>query len=188
MLAILLTHAEAEKVKSGQFRALSDKGRDQISELARRFPDVVTSIAVSDVGSGFTIGNILSSPAARCVESVLLLAHAVRELTSSSDLEIRHRLKEKRGGQLSGADLVSVLDETAAAAALICTHGDLAGALPSSATVRAEYAKGGFFEVRPVLTIVSYERGSKWDEARVLYCSSPSIDWKPCLKENEPRD
>src|SRR5829696_2748572 len=92
----------------------------------------------------YAIGEIISSPLARCVETALRFSDAMKDLTETSEIRVRDRLREQRAGQLSAGDLVSLLDDTTSAAALICTHGDLAGALPMSATLKRGYSTDGW--------------------------------------------
>ena len=172
MFAIFLTHAEANDVKRPRFRSLTDLGRAQTKVSATRFVEIVEQFIPALVSGQLTVGEILTSPAARCVESALVFADGIRDLTSTSAVRIRDRLCEKREGRLSPGDVVSILDDTAAQAVLLSTHGDLAGALPASATVRSEFNDKGWFKVRPVFAVVEYERGSRWNEAKVLACQS----------------
>lgn len=115
-------HAEAQIVQKPCFRTLSDQGASK----------------------QFAIAEIISSPMARCVETALRFSDAVKDITATSEVRVRDRLKEQRAGQLSAGDLVSVLDETISQAVLICTHGDLAGALPINATLDAKYNDKGW--------------------------------------------
>jgi phosphohistidine phosphatase SixA len=173
MFAIFLTHAEARSVKSPLFRSLTEPGRVQIAQMASHFLDVVGQLIPSIASGELAVGEILTSPSARCVESALLFADGIRDLTSTSEIRIRDRLREQREGQLSAGDVVSVLQDTVSPVVLMCTHGDLAGALPASATIQSEFNnKGWFKDVRPVLAVVEYERGAKWNEAKVLLCTS----------------
>jgi hypothetical protein len=174
MFAIFLTHAEARSVKRPLFRSLTEPGRAQIDQRASRFLEVVGQLSPGIASGELTVGEILTSPSARCVESALLFADRIRDLTSTSEIRVRDRLREQREGQLSAGDIVSVLEDTVSPVVLMCTHGDLAGALPASATIQPEFNDKGWFrdDVRPVLAVVEYERGSKWNEAKVLLCTS----------------
>ena len=177
MFAILLTHAEARPAKKPHFRSLTELGRNQIAQTASHFLEVVDQFVAGLGSDQLTIGEVLTSPAARCVESALCFADGIRDMTSTSDLRIRDRLREKRDGQLSPGDVVSVLEDTVSSVVLLCTHGDLAGALPAGATVKAEFNDKGWFTVRPVLALVEYERGSRWNEAKVHFCHSLIGNW-----------
>jgi phosphohistidine phosphatase SixA len=181
MIAILITHAEAQRVESTRFRALSDQGRAQVDEMTTRFRTILANLKTSLTPGQITIGEILSSPLARCVETALRFATAINDLTTTSEIRVRDRLREQRAGRLSADDLVSVLDDTRSQAALICAHGDLAGALPGKANLSPEYSKEGWFQVRPVLVLVEYDRGSDWDNANVLCCESPANNWETLL-------
>jgi phosphohistidine phosphatase SixA len=181
MLAIILTHADAQKVDPRRFRALSEEGRAQVGETAARFRAIAGDLVPNLNSKQILIAEILSSPLARCVETVLRFSDAIQDFTTTSDIRISHRLREQRAGQLSAGDIVSVLDVTSSEVVLLCTHGDLAGALPVNAALGPEAAQDGWFKLRPVLTIVEYERGSKWEEAKVLCCESPANNWETLL-------
>jgi phosphohistidine phosphatase SixA len=173
MFAIFLTHAEARDVKTPRFRSLSEKGRTQIAEMASRFLELVGQLIPGIASGELAVGEILTSPSARCVESALLFADGIRDLMSASEIRVRDRLGIQGESPLSARDIVSVLDDTVSPVVLVCTHGDLAGALPIGATVKPVFNKGGWFkDIRPVLAVVEYERGSKWKEAKVLLCTS----------------
>jgi phosphohistidine phosphatase SixA len=172
MITIFLTHADAKIVKPDQFRALSKKGRADVEKLAIRFHEVVESIVPSLFSKEVSIGEIFSSPQARCVETVVQFADAIREFTSSSEIHVRRELN-KKPSPLSSLDVISVIDGTSSQAVLLCTHGDLVGALPRNATLRQDVVDNdGWFIPSPVLALVEYERKSDWDKAIVLWCGS----------------
>jgi phosphohistidine phosphatase SixA len=185
MLAIVLTHAEAQSVQKPCFRTLSDQGRIQVDAVAAQFRAIAATLAPELLSKRFAIAEIISSPMARCVETALRFSDAIKDITATSDVRVRDRLKERRAGQLSAGDLVSVLDETISQAVLICTHGDLAGALPANATLDSKYNNGGWFTIRPVLVVIEYERGSKWDDKKVLYCGSPANNWESLFTKQQ---
>jgi len=77
---------------------------------------------------------------------MLVIPHSSPRRHTVSKMSLTHvrdGLRKKRAGQLSAGDLVSVLDDTSSRAALICTHGDLANALPASTALKPEYDKDG---------------------------------------------
>jgi phosphohistidine phosphatase SixA len=183
MLAILLTHADAHRVERTRFRALSDQGRAQVDETAARFRTIIAKPDLDLSSDQLAIREIISSPLARCVETALRFSDAIKDFTETSEIRVRDRLREQRAGQLTAGDLVSVLDDISSPAALICTHGDLAGALPMSAALKPQYNTNGWFEgVRPVLVLVKYERGSEWNSANVLCCESPANYWETLME------
>jgi hypothetical protein len=181
MFTVFLTHAEARSVQRPQFRSLTEQGRAQIYDTAAHFRDVVEQLIPSMKSNHLTVGEILTSPSARCVESVLVFADATRDLMSTSEIRVRDRLREQREGQLSRGEVVSILDDTISPIVLVCAHGDLAGALPTDATIKPEFNDRGWFNIRPVLAIVEYERGSKWVDAKVLLCTSSASNWSSLL-------
>ncbi len=71
MLAILLTHADAQRVESTRFRALSDQDRAQVDETAARFRTIIADPDLNLSSDQLAIGEIISSPLARCVETAL---------------------------------------------------------------------------------------------------------------------
>lgn len=173
MIAIFLTHADARSVPWKTFRALTESGRDQIHETAKRFRDIADHIIPDWISGDLTVGEVLTSPAARCIESALLFADLIRDRVSTTEIRIRDRLREKREGQLSAGYLVSILDDTTSPVVLVCTHGDLAGALPTDVMIKAKYNdKGWFNKARPALAVVQYEREAKWTDAKLLMCAA----------------
>lgn len=169
MLLILITHADARRVTPPYiFRALTEEGRDQVVSASGRLRDLLPQIAPGFGEKTGAIGKIVSSPQARCVETVLLLADRIRDLTSDSEIHVSDRLKETDDG-LRAVDLVSVITEFPAEAALICTHGDLAGALPANITLHPDH-RDGWFASRPALVVIDYEQAEGWDGASVLAC------------------
>jgi phosphohistidine phosphatase SixA len=181
MLAVLLTHADAQKVESKRFRGLSDQGRNQVDELAYRFRTLAKNVIASRAIDQVIIEEVISSPLARCIETALCFSSAINDLTATSELRVHDRLREQLGGQLSARDLISVLDETVSEAVIICAHGDLAGALPPRTILKPEYNNKGWFTVRPVIVVVEYKRGSEWENAKILYCESPANKWETLL-------
>jgi hypothetical protein len=45
VLAIFVTHADAQKVEKPRFRALSDQGRAQVDEVVARFRTAIADVA-----------------------------------------------------------------------------------------------------------------------------------------------
>jgi len=172
MLALLLTHAEARRVAPKTFRSLSESGRNQVHEIANHVEQIFESAVCEIRFAELTIGEIHSSPAARCVESALLFADALRDRVSSAEIRVRDRLREQREGQLSASDLMSVLDDTTSPVVLLCTHGDLASSLPTKPVIKPEFNDKGWFKPRPVLALVQYNRGSDWSVAKLLACAA----------------
>jgi phosphohistidine phosphatase SixA len=175
MFAIFLTHADAKQVTPPAFRALTEAGRGQVALVARHFLSVMDDVIPGLSTAELAIGEVLTSPSARCVESALLFADSLLKYMSTSDIRVRDRLREQRHGQLSEGDLVSVLDDTTSPVVLACTHGDLAGALPANVAIKSEFNDRGWFKnARPVLAVVQYDRGSAWSDARLLMCDAIS--------------
>ncbi|MFD3003008.1 hypothetical protein ACFS7Z_21770 [Pontibacter toksunensis] len=182
MIVIILTHADAENVEPGQFRGLSHKGGVQVDEAASRFHSIVGKLVPELNSKQILISQILSSPMARCIETVLRFSNGVRGFTATSEIRIAHRLREQRYGQLSAGDIVSVLDDTSSEVVLLCTHGDLAGALPVNAEFKPEVVKDGWFKSRPVLTIMEYDPKTKWEYAKILGCEAKENNWETLLQ------
>jgi len=180
VLAVVVTHADAESPDESPLRALSDQGRTEVDETAARFRTIIADLAPHLSSDRFAIGEIISSPLVRCVETALRFSDAIKDLTKTSEMRLDDRL---RAGNLSADRLVSVLDGTKSPAVLLCTHADLAGTLPANATLKPGYsdADGWFQRMRPVLVVIEYERHSEWDNANVLCCESPANNWEPLL-------
>jgi phosphohistidine phosphatase SixA len=185
MLLIIITHAEARSVEPRHsYRGLTENGREQVKRAAAEFYKMLPTIAPTLDGTTQAIGKIVSSPLARCLETVLLFADELQPLTKTSEVYISDQLKEKRGEQLKPDDLVAVAAGARDEVILIGTHGDLAGALPlSTRLIDDAYAKDkSFFNLRPVVVVVDYEPGTPWESARVLYCHGyKDSPWKDLL-------
>jgi hypothetical protein len=69
---------------------------------------------------------------ARCIETVMLFADELRDLTKTSEISVNDHLKEKRGEQLKPGNLVAALEGVKEGVILIGAHGNLAGVLPLS--------------------------------------------------------
>ncbi len=171
MHMICVSHAEARVVDPPFiFRALTEQGRREMRAAAagvrERLEEVVPALAAGEAG----IGRIVSSPLARCVESLLVFADELQDLTKTSEIECDVRLRERRGCRLLPDELVSVVNAKPVSVALLGTHGDLAGALPRRTGLREEAAHEGWFAKRPVVAVLEYEPHTPWDSARVTFC------------------
>jgi len=179
MFVILLTHADARMVEPRYaMRGLTEDGRKDVKRAAWRFRELVPEIDPALHEKSLVIGKIVSSPLARCLETVIVFAKELSDFTKTSEIWVSERLREKRGEQLTADDLAAVVDEGEVAVMLLGTHGDLAGALPCSAPLDRDkensegknLIQGAWFGPRPVLVLVEHEPGVPWDSAQVLCC------------------
>jgi hypothetical protein len=115
------------------------------------------------------------------------LRRYISDFTATSEIRVRDRLREQRSGQLSAANVVSVLDDTLSQVSLVlvCTHGDLAGAIPTSAIVDSKYTKGGWFTIRPVLVVVEYDRDLSGTTRRYCVASRRALNWGTLLIKDQ---
>lgn len=183
MWLICITHASARDVAPRHiFRGLSEAGRDEVKTAVVEFQKTLPAVAPALGSEALAIGKIVTSPMARCLETVLLFADELRAFTKTSEIHVSEQLKERRGEQLRPDDLVAVVENERASVILLGTHGDLAGALPLSATLASDASDKGFFTSRPVVVVINYEPGTSWESARVLYCQGyKSQTWRNLL-------
>ncbi|MFN2224511.1 MAG: hypothetical protein PVH65_00995 [Chloroflexota bacterium] len=162
MFITCITHADARN-KQHAFRGLTEAGWQEVNGAANHFR------ALTNVDELPHIGAIVSSPKARCLETVVLLAKALSDfgLVDASEVQVDAGLK---AGSIAGDELPDLAGRFAARHLLVSGHADLAKALPAHFRLGAGAAKDGWFSTRPVLFTVEYEPGQPWEEARVLYC------------------
>ncbi|MFD2070122.1 phosphoglycerate mutase family protein [Azotobacter chroococcum] len=179
MLIICITHADARRTKASHiFRSLTEQGREEVRHAANRFQELAMRILRDQYDKKLSIERILSSPKARCIETALLFADELRDLTKTSDISISEKLDEKQDGILTSEDLVSVIRNENSQAILIACHGDLANALPPSA-LRSQENQGGWFKQRPVFALIDYDPEAGWESAKVLCCEGyEASPWK----------
>jgi phosphohistidine phosphatase SixA len=181
MLVVLMTHGDRRKsVSRSVFGGLSEQGRAEVKSAANRFWELRKRHARELDGDKFAIEKVVSSPMARCVETAVLFAKELNEFTNSpkaqgsphvSELHLRQELKEKQYPErLARQDLAAVIDGESVGAMLVCTHGDLAGALPSTVELAPDSQDGGWFELRPVVACVEVEPATGFENAQVLCC------------------
>ena len=156
--AYLVRHAKAGDRKTWS----GDDGSRPLSKSGRR-----QARALVCVLSSRPIERIVSSPAARCVDTV-------RPLSEQRGLPIESREELLEGASLSG--LLGLLDEVRSTAAVLCGHGDL---IP--AAIEHLEARGAF-----VRSERGWKKGSVWvlvREAgmvvRATYVPPPDVDPKP---------
>jgi phosphohistidine phosphatase SixA len=179
MLVILISHADRRKsVSRSVFGGLSDQGRAEVESAANRFWALRNRHARELDGNKLAIEKVVSSPMARCVETAVLFAKELSEFTNSppaegsphvSEIHLRQELKEGPE-RLTREDLAAVIDHERVGAMLVCTHGDLAGALPRTAELGANTQDGGWFKLRPVIALAKVEPGASFHDAQVLCC------------------
>ncbi len=162
MLLTGITHASARDKKEHPFRGLTEKGWEEVRGAAAGFKEWIGD-------DPLPIDSVVSSPKARCIETAVLFAKAISDyrLIATSEIQVNAGLK---AGSIQGGELVELVNSTGAKHLLVSAHADLVQALPPSANLVPEAAKGGWFTTRPVLFTVDYIPGEPWDRARVLYC------------------
>lgn len=165
MFVTCITHADARD-KKHIFRGLTENGWREVESAARRFRVLHEEVVPS-------IGTIVSSPKARCLETAVLFAKALSdfELLNASEIQVDDRLK---AGSIAGDELPELVGSVKTEHLLVSGHADLAKALPAGFNLAPGSAKDGWFSTRPVLFTIEYEVGRPWHKARVLYCEGYS--------------
>jgi phosphohistidine phosphatase SixA len=181
MLVVCITHAEARDPEEHVFRGLTESGREQTKGAATRLRELLPDIAPALGDKPLTIEKVVSSPKARCVETVLLLAKQLSEFITTNEIHISDRLKF--GKMKEPRNLVDEVSEAKVEAMIVGTHASLACALPRSAKLPPDKLdEEGCFEQRPVLVVIDREPGMPWESAQVLYCEGYSgSSWENLL-------
>lgn len=179
MLVILITHGDRRKsISRSVFGGLCDQGRTEVKSAANRFWALRNRHAKELDGNKLAIEKVVSSPMARCVETAVLFAKELSEFTNSPQAKVGphvseiHLCQELKEGpeKLTCQDLAAVIDRESVGAILVCTHGDLAGALPPTVELSATSQDGGWFKLRPVIALVKVEPDTGFQNAQVLCC------------------
>ncbi|NCF64529.1 MAG: hypothetical protein GWP61_01055 [Chloroflexi bacterium] len=160
MYITCITHADARDKKAHPFRGLTEQGWREVERTAERFRELIDDETPK-------IKVVVSSPKARCVETALLFAKAVSDLTSTSEIQLDASLK---AGSIGGHELFDLANSVKGKHFLVSAHADFARTLPEQARMIPEAAKGGWFTTRPVLILIKYEAGESWNSAKVLAC------------------
>lgn len=187
MFLICITHADARFVPPGQFRALTSNGRDGVVNAARHFEQDGLSLIIDQ---HLRIDAIVTSPEARCAETVLVFADALREHTTTSQVEIDRRLMPT--GSTINKDALEEVATTHSAvqgrkAVVVGLHADLLFALPDSNIIPHKYRAQkdpNYFGQGPVIAVIMHDPRNPWSDAKVKYCRGP-IDtrWQDLLAE-----
>jgi Histidine phosphatase superfamily (branch 1) len=177
MMVIAITHADAV---SRNPRSLSAGGRQQALLAARRMRELV--------GNAISLGAVLSSPSARCLETAIIVAREFGETTKEDGiydgrLNVCSHL-EAANIPRTPADLSAALSSINGneswenRAALVAVHADLANMLSESCTFDTEVAFDGWFRVRPVLAWFLYteSRAPEVSSCETLECGC----WVSC--------
>lgn len=160
MLITCITHADARDKKKHPFRGLTEQGWQEVNSAAEQFRELIDEETP-------IIETIVSSPKARCVETAILFAKAVSELTATSEIQLDPGLE---AGTVRGGELFYLAKDIQVQHLLVSGHADLARTMPPHVELVSEAAKDGWFTTRPVLFQIEHEAGNSWDKARVLYC------------------
>ena len=159
MLITCITHAAA-RGKKYPFRGLTEKGWQEVDSAAERFMSLIGEESPK-------IEAVVSSPKARCVETAILFAKAISELTSTSEIKLETDLK---AGSISGNELYDLATKYPFQHLLVSAHADLVRTLPDHVKLIAEATNDGWFSTRPVLFQLIYHVGEPWNTARLIYC------------------
>jgi phosphohistidine phosphatase SixA len=187
MFLICITHAQARSVSLSQFRALTSTGRDEVVNAAKQFEQDGLRLITDQ---HLRIDAVVTSPEARCAETVLVFADALREHTATSQVEIDRRLMPPTGSPINKDALEKVATTHPAAqgkkAVVVGLHGDLIVALPDPNVIPHKYRTRdpNWFRQGPVVAVIMHVPGKPWSNAKVIYCRWP-IDtrWQDLLAE-----
>jgi phosphohistidine phosphatase SixA len=160
MYLTCITHAGARDKKAHPFRGLTKKGWAEVESAARHYRTLIDEETPK-------FDTVVTSPKARCAETALLLAKALSDLCTTSEIQLDPALK---AGSVEGDELHALANRVEGEQALVSAHADLVKALPPAIELIPEAAKDGWFSSRPVLVLLEYEPGSPWNRARILAC------------------
>jgi phosphohistidine phosphatase SixA len=163
MLVIALTHATTrgrDEVHEGQFRALGEAGTKEVAQAVDRIRSVMGDVARGLAEGSDFITSVITSPAARCIDTAVKAADALRQYTKVSDVTISKDLAEGKGAQLTIDDLRASLRDVEEGVVLMCAHGDLGAALPDRQKWKSLLREDNFFRSRPAIVIFEYDGGS----------------------------
>jgi len=149
MKVVLITHA---KTSNRPPRRLSVSGKYGIEQ--------VVDMVKGRLGERYRIQKAVSSPAVRCIDTALLCLEEIGA-EDVSKIDTDHRL-----ARLDKADKLEavIMDNAQEGLAIFC-HADLGGVLPNKQNIN--HIKEGWFEVKPVLVIMDWGPGRKWEENTV---------------------
>jgi len=168
MRIIFVTHAEALDAPP---RLLSKSGRKQAKSTAKLIKELL--------GDDFKISKAVSSPAVRCIETSLIILNELsgkKMRRLDTDPRLMAAKEPMEPDQLSRAIVDYACDGV-----LVTLHSDLANALPIRDKIKN--ASDGWFNTRPVLAIVDWEKDRPWEESKVLFLLGPN--GKPLFEPDE---
>ena len=160
MLITCITHADARDKKKHPFRGLTEQGWDEVNSAAERFRKLIKPETPP-------IQTVVTSPKARCVETAVLFAKAISQMTATSEIQLDTNLK---AGSITGLELANLAGSTQVQHLLVSAHADLARALPAHIELVSGSVKNGWFTTRPVLFQIEYDVGEPWDSGRLSFC------------------
>jgi phosphohistidine phosphatase SixA len=187
MFLICITHALARS-PDGKFRNLAPSGRHEVVRAAKQFEQDRDGLCcITD--QHLHIDAVVTSPEARCVETVLVFADELREHTVTSQVEIDRRLMQP----INADALEKVATHPAvegAKAVVVGLHNDLVVALPDPNVIAHKYRADNpnYFKQGPVVAVIMH--ALPWNNAKVIYCrgllpkaASPQSDttWQDLL-------
>jgi phosphohistidine phosphatase SixA len=174
MRVICITHATGERTVKHLFSGLTEQGRTHITRTAtlfRKRPDNINNLKIQ---------KILSSPHARCIETVVLFARGVSGYTQddpercpqvSPEIRTDDKLMEET---LTADILTRIVKDIKVEAVLLGVHNNLFKALPRSIqeALKDWVDKDQFFKPRPVVVSLKYDEGD-WE---LVYCAAITGD------------
>jgi hypothetical protein len=152
MLIICMAHAKASTKAP---RRLTDDGRAHTKDALQRASKYISNLRS---GERLLSMRLVSSPACRCLETILMageefgkdFAHLDRCPPGMDRVEIREELLP---GHEIRFDLLDITQGKTADLVVIALHGDLAKAVPLRESVLA-LDNAGFFDAHPVIAIL----------------------------------
>ena len=152
MIIVCIAHAEASRKAP---RRLTDTGRADTKAALQRAYDLVKQLRS---GAPLTSMRLISSPACRCLETILMagdefgkdFVHLDRCPPGMDRVEVLAQLLA--GHQ--GIDLLGITHGSAPDLVAIALHGDLAKVPPLSDRRLATIDSSGFFDAHPVIAVL----------------------------------
>ena len=155
IIIICIAHADASKKTP---RRLTPDGIKQTEQALRVASDTISKLRA---GEPLSSVRLVSSPACRCLETILMageefgkhFAHLDRCPPKMDRVEVREELYDH------GYDLLNITQGQTADLVVIALHGDLSKVSPLCDLALRTLDKDGFFDARPVIAIFRLQNG-----------------------------
>ena len=167
MLITAITHAAARSSDSYNFRGLTDQGQQEARSAAKHYRKTLSRLANFSGRQIPAVEAVVSSPKPRCLETVILFAKDLADLMTAGEVEVEAGIK---AGDVQGGELAELAQRFQVDHLLVSGHADMVKMIPEETELMPEAADGGWFNDRPILFVIDYDRAQDWSEAKVLAC------------------